>query len=123
MANEITGSYQFRVSNGNFQFNTVESFTYDQATAGGANPGTVNVGTSEEAISLGDITTNGWALIKNLDSTNYVTWGPESGGAMVALGRLEAGEVALLRLTPSALTLRMQANTAACDVLIQVFED
>lgn len=123
MADEITVSASLRVSNGNFSFRKDTGFSqFDQAAAGGGNPGTVNIGTSDEAISLGDITTPGWAFIQNLDGTNYVDIGPDSTGAIVPIIRLEPGEFALLRLTPTV-SLRGQANTAACDVMIQVMED
>jgi len=122
MADEIRGSVALNVTNGSFLFNKNISFNFDQAAIGGGNPGTVDVGTSEEVIALGDITTEGWCIIQNLDTTNYVDWGPTSGGSMVQVGRLEAGEFACLRLYPG-LTLRMQANTSACKVEINVFED
>lgn len=122
MADEIRGTISLNVDNGNFAYAKNETFTLDQATVGGANPGTVDVGTSEEAISFGDITNLGWVFMKNLDTTNYVEWGPESGGALVVVGRLEAGESALFRLSP-AITLRMQANTATCKVLIEAMWD
>lgn len=123
MAEEISITARMSVSNGNLKLNmggTTQKF--DQTTAKGGNPGTVNIGTSDEAISLGDISSAGWAYFRNLDTTNYVEIGPTSGGALVPFLRLEAGEEAVLRLTPSV-ALRGQANTAACNVMIAVLED
>jgi hypothetical protein len=118
MADEITVSMSIRAEkDGLSVFRNHGPLQFDWATPRGFNPGVVNIGTSEEAISFGDVTP-GWVIMKNLDGTNYVIWGPESGGNMVACGRLSPGMVALLRLAPGV-TLRMQANTAACDVLIE----
>lgn len=87
----------------------------DVAATGAFGPQTFDIGTSEEAITFTDITTEGWLFMKNLDATNYVQWGPTTGGAMVVMGRLKAGEEACFRMDSGA-TLRLQANTAACKV-------
>lgn len=81
----------------------------------------VTVGTAEEDLSLGDITVNGWVMMKNLDPTNYVTYGPKSAGAMVPYGRLKPNEGwQAVRLEPGV-THRWQANTAACKVQVKAF--
>ena len=72
-------------------------------------------------MSTGDVSTLGWLVLQNLDTTNYVTYGPDSTG-MVDFGRIEAGEIAVLRLEPG-ITIKAQANTAAVDLLVKVFED
>lgn len=122
MADEISINVLVDVTNGTFKdrFNP-SRFKVDQAAIG-VSGGVFSIGTSEEAITFTDITTEGWLVMQNLDTTNYVQWGPEDTGAMVVMGRMEAGEIAVLRMDSSA-TLRLQANTAACKVLIKVFED
>lgn len=125
MADEITITMNISVKNGNFTYDRNLRLVIDQANVGGANPGKVNVGTTSEAISLPDITSAGWCYVQNLDATNFVNWGAaESGSAsiMASVGKLKPGEAALFRMDPST-TLRMQADTAACDVLVHVFED
>lgn len=125
MANEIKITSAIEVENGNLKFprhGGGQPLSFDQATLGGPYPGTIEIGTAEEVVSLSELTTLGWAKFINLDNTNYVTWGPESGGAMVPIGRMEPGEPAQFRIEPG-ITLRMQANTAACKVMILVFED
>ena len=92
-----------------------------QTTMGRHSPITV-VGTSEEDLSFGDITTPGWVFIQNLDSTNFVTYGPKSGGVMVAFGKIKAGEVACLRIDPT-ITWRWKADTASVKVDTRVFEN
>ena len=122
MANELSLQVSLSLLNGNLKLSENDSITIDQASALGGNPGTVSVGTSEEVVALGDIVTLGYCFIKNLDATNYVTYGPEAAGAMAAMGRLKAGEFTILRLEPG-ITLRAQANTASCDVRFNVLSD
>ena len=122
MANEIKASVRLSVTKGNLKLAYGgTTLAEDMAGSKGGNPGTVNIGTSAELISLGDITSAGYCYIRNLDATNYVEIGPTSGGALVPMLRLKAGQEALMPLTPSV-ALRGQANTAACDVLIAVIE-
>jgi hypothetical protein len=103
-----------------------ESFTTGNLsvvqTGQGAHGTVASVGTSEEDIAFGDVSTRGFAILQNLDDTNYVTWGPVSGGSMVAAGRLKPGETAILRLDPAA-SYKWQANTAACLVKQLILED
>lgn len=123
MANEITRTTSIRVSNGE----SVESFgpfteRLTQAAIG-IEGGIQIVGTSEEVLSVhADVTTLGVTAFKNLDTTNYVDIGPESGGAMVALIRLKAGETASMRLKPGVV-IRGQANTSAVKLKKFILQD
>jgi len=107
---------------GNFK----DTFTPGAVTVGlatqGASSGLVDVGTSEEDLAIGDVgaSTQGFLILRNLDASNYITYGPKSSGAMVAFGRLKAGEVTILRLEPSVV-LRWQANTATVKVQTKLF--
>lgn len=123
MANEIKIVNSISVSNGNFLFPKIggSEIRCDQAAPGGGGPSYVKVGTSEEDIAIPDVATLGWCWMKNLDTTNYIKWGPKSGGAMVELGRLMPGKTALLQLAPG-ITLRAIANGAECKLQIHVFE-
>lgn len=82
----------------------------------------ISVGTSEQDLDTSNITTLGFLFLKNLDATNYVQWGPKDGGSMVALGRIQPGECALVRLDPG-ITLRWAANSAAVKVLAKLYAD
>ena len=73
-------------------------------------------------MDFGDISTEGFIFIQNHDATNYVEFGPESGGAMVAIGRVKPGETAVMRLKPGV-TMRAQANTASCNVQFFLLAD
>lgn len=97
---------------------SVNNLSVDQAAAGAA-AGVQNIGTSEETLSAGDLTTKGWLFIRNLDGTNYVQVGFSTGVYGI---RLEAGEPAVFRTEPAA-TVYLKANTAACDIQYQWLED
>lgn len=118
MANEIAIKEKITVSNANF-YDEIDPgvINANQSTASGGNPGTVSIGTSEEDISFGDVTPK-LVYMRNLDATNYVTYGPKSGGSMITFGILSPGQSARLWLQ-SGVTLRMLANTGACLVLIK----
>lgn len=121
MSGTISAQLIFSVVNGNFNdaFSVPASAPVQltQTTEGGGNPGYVNIGTSEEDIAFGDVTPR-VVIIENLDSTNYVQYGPKSGGSMVPLGRISPGSFKFVELD-SGVTLRMKANTAAVNVRIR----
>lgn len=122
MANEITITLSASCANGYFKSAFQPgSIQLNQTAIGGHGP-VVSVGTSEEALTFGDISTLGYMALRNLDTTNYVDIGPESGGAMVPMVRLKAGNVAIMRLKPG-ITVRAQANTAAVKLQVWALED
>lgn len=111
MADEITITSTLTLRNGSNVFSwTPGAIQVDQTASGGPTPGYVTIGTSEESIAFGELSTQGYLIIHNLDATNYVRWGFATG---VYGGRLNAGEYAILRLNPGS-TLYLIANTAAC---------
>ncbi len=76
---------------------------------------------ADTAITFTGVTTNGWLVLQNLDTTNFVNWGPNNAGAILSIGRLVAnGGVACFQLEPGV-TLRMKADTGNCKVLIKVW--
>lgn len=75
------------------------------------------IGTTEEAIDLGEITTPGYFMAVNLDNTNYVEI--RSGtGASNDIIRLDANNgLCLLRWGSDISAPFAVANTAACNVM------
>lgn len=122
MANEISVTAKLVVTNGGFRQTFDTGTLRRDQTAVGAHGPILSIGTSEEVISAGDVTTLGYVCFRNLDATNYVDIGPESGGALVGLIRLEPSDVALFRLKPGV-TIRAQANTAAVKVQMLLLQD
>jgi hypothetical protein len=122
MANELRFTGATSLVNGSLTDTTPLETLLVTQSLGALLSKVVSVTTSESDLTTAEITTLGWAFLRNLDSTNYVQYGPKSGGAMVAMGRLKAGEWALLRLEPG-ITLRWKADTATCQVLVKIFND
>lgn len=118
MADEITVTAGIALSNGLLTVkDTKTTRRFTQTTARGGNPGTVDIGTSEETVSFGDCVP-GVVEMENLDTTNYVSWGFTTGQLQARL--VANGDKAIIRLNTGA-TLIMQANTAACKVRITAF--
>lgn len=82
--------------------------------------GTQVVGTTSELISFGEITgAPAQVMIQNLDSTNFVEIGGDSGLTVFKL-KILAGKFALI--PPSSGTMYAKADTAAVRVLIVAAE-
>lgn len=77
-----------------------------------------NIGTSEEALKLGELTALGWCLFKNLDSTNYVELRVSTGGAKFA--KVPPLGVALFYFAADVTAPYAIANTAACQCEYQI---
>jgi len=125
MSDEVKVTASLEIINDTFRLEKTgrTTLTFDQTTKGGGVPGTITIPAADTVVDLSDLGTEGWLWMKNLDATNYVSWGPDNGSSAIAkVGRLEAGEPALFRLEPG-LTLRMQANVAPCQVQILACED
>jgi hypothetical protein len=116
------------------------AFNPDVTGSLGPTPGAFVAGTLGTDVDLSQLSTPGLAWIRNLDPTNYVTIGiydPEAD-KFLPLGELLPGEGYVLRLSrefgvdfspatgtgTSAATnrLRVRADTAPCNVLVEAFE-
>jgi hypothetical protein len=77
------------------------------------------IGTSEEALLLGDIASPGYMMVENLDATNFVEIRPGSGAAdMIKIPPLSfAGPFMLATSTPYAI-----ADTAECKIRYLLIE-
>lgn len=119
MANEITLKVELQVVNGSMRdvFN-IGSQSINQAAVGGPTPGYFTLGTSEEVIAFGELSTKGVCVMQNLDDTNYVEWGFSTG---VYGGKILPGEAYGIRL--NATSLYMKAHTSACKVLVKGYEN
>lgn len=74
--------------------------------------GTQNIGTSNETLPLGDVSTDiGAVWIKNNDATNYVTAGADSTNQPI---RVKAGMQSFTGWNGSSVNVK--ANTAACNI-------
>lgn len=135
MANEITLNQQIRVANGNFQFPGPSgmfgnaSGLANQIALGGGQPGMIAAVIAANG-TLVDLATfspamagGGWCVFRNADPTNFVSYGPDTGGTtLVKFGEMLPGEIAgPFRCSRSATKYRFQADTGACDVQVFFF--
>lgn len=110
MANEVSFSGTLRATKNSA---TVQSSVSDTAdmSADALYSATQSVGTSAEAITLGEVSSLGYVLVQNLDSTNYVELSLDNSMTQ-KFSKLLAGQFALF--PSSTATLYARANTAAC---------
>ena len=119
MANEINVSASLTASKNGITLSQSASKAIDMA---GSNLlfATQLIGTSSETVSLGEISGAPSAiLIKNLDSTNYVEIGGDSGLTVFKI-KIPAGQFAIFQ--PSSGTLYAKANTASVTLSISATE-
>lgn len=79
-----------------------------------------SVGTTEEALLLGDVAAGGIVFALNLDSTNFVSI--RSGTGATNLIRMNAGEWCLFRLSGDATAPFAIADTAAVNLRLLRFD-
>lgn len=85
--------------------------SFDQANPGQGGT-TQPIGTGAETVVVTDLTTEGWCFMRNLDDTNFIEIGPDSGG-QVDFMKLLAGEFAVFPLAPGTV-IKATADTAEC---------
>lgn len=73
-----------------------------------------NVGTTEEALLLGDVSSLGWVLVINRDATNYVNVKTGTSGTIFA--KIPPGAPLLLHFGSGVTAPYVIADTAACDL-------
>lgn len=78
------------------------------------------IGTSEEALAIGEVTSAGWALFVNLDNTNYVLLRPGTGGTSFIELEPKGGFALFKFSTVSAWTPYAIADTAACRIAYMI---
>lgn len=78
------------------------------------------VGTSEEAILMGDVAAGGWCFFQNMDATNFVEI--RSGTGATDLIKLLAGEFALFRMSADSSAPYAIADTGACNLRVLRFD-
>jgi hypothetical protein len=77
------------------------------------------IGTSAEALSVIDVTTIGYVLVKNLDTTNYVELSTDNANAN-KFAKLLPGDLTLIKAASA--TIYATANTASCKMLVIAIE-
>ena len=122
MANEISLNVIGTIINGTFRDDFRPAGVQITQTVLFFAGGVQSIGTSEEAIAIGDIATLGMAFFQNCDATNFVTVGTFVAATYYPAVKLKAGEVAALRLV-SGLTYYAKADGAAVKLLYKLWND
>lgn len=78
------------------------------------------VGTTEEAINLGDVSTIGYVAFKNMDPTNYVELALDSLVTAQVFAKLLPGDITILKAKTA--TMYAKANTAPVNLLVHAVE-
>ena len=122
MANEITLKYSFSFTKNGQTLDATSGLQTLQVNVTGDNAlqHIQSIGTSEEAITLGDITVGGYCFFKNLDATNFIEIRQGTGAS--DLIQLKAGEFAIFRISPDATAPYAIADTAACDLFVAMVD-
>lgn len=123
MANEVSFQAALSLTNGNLESPKVNFTLQDNQTTARSYEDTQNIGTAAggEVLAMGSISTAGYCIFRNLDATNFVKVGPESGGAIVDLIKIGPGKTAgPFKLATS--TIRAIADTAACELWYRIYE-
>ena len=123
MANEIKLTVDMSVINGTFtdQFRPA-TIAIDQGAIGRGGYVQIIDNALETAINFGDISTNGYCVLRNLDEDNYVIWGPDWSSALITLGKLNPGEIAVFRVAPGVAIWAL-ADTAPVKLDVRIYED
>jgi hypothetical protein len=123
MANEFTVQFNLVLANGNYGDRiSLGQLNFDQAAIGRGGH-VQSVGTTEETLDFGDVSTEGLFYVRNLDGTNFVEIGPQVGTGNGQLDiKLEAGDFFFGRIK-AASAWRAKADTAACLLDVRCYED
>lgn len=126
MANELTISLSLSVSNGNHNETfSASGLKADQATQGSAG-GIVEIGTAVETLTLGDVTSAGFAGFRNMSTatsgTAYIALGRYDGTNLQEFCQLKRGDAAVMRLVPT-ITLGAKAYGTATKIRYMVLAE
>lgn len=118
MANEISASASLSANKNSISVSN--SFSRSADMAGSELILSVqSIGTTAEAVALGDVSTIGFLMIKNMDETNFVEI--DSANTFDKFPqKLLAGDFILLK--PQTTTIYAKANTSACSIVVQAVE-
>lgn len=111
MAGELQVQLSVSFIKGGATLNKTFGSTYFDVSGSSGIENVIAVGTSDETLALGDVGTNGWLYMKNLDATNYITAGAD--GTLYNI-KMKAGEPFLGRWNGAA--IHVKANTAQCNM-------
>ena len=123
MANEITIQAGLALTNGNLSSPKITFNDTPDQTVARVYEDVQAIGTTAggEVLVVGSISTAGWAIFRNLDATNIIKIGPETGGAILDFITIAPGETAgPFKFATS--TIRAIALVAGCELWYRIYE-
>lgn len=115
MSNELTISASVKFVKGSLNVSRSKSGLRIDVTGDKHVDLVQEIGTSEEALTLGEAAVGGYMMLENLDATNYVEIRPDT--SVADLIKLLPGDIALFRTSDDAVPYAI-ADTAPCDLRI-----
>ncbi len=139
MADEAQVRCSLQIIEGNLKYiSQPTTYLADVAVgARGPTPGLISATLLGTDVDLSELTTPGLCRIQNLDSTNFVEVGIWDGVSFFPLIDILAGKFTVVTLaaalgeefgtgtgtiTADINTMRIKADTAACDVIVEAFD-
>lgn len=123
MADELTVSFAASYEKASYPTVTIPSVSGETFDVTGVRNirHVQQIGTSEEALYLGELASLGWAFFKNLDPTNYLEIRSATGAGNDII-KLLAGDFCWFRFGSDVTAPYAIANTAACYLSYTIFE-
>ncbi len=121
MAREITVNLKISTLKGDLNHTENPGTLFVDLAGTTAVGGAATVTTTAAALTMGSVSSAGYAYFKNTGPTNFVEIGTGTGGSFVAFLKLKAGEAAICRLGTNAPTAR--ANTASVSLQYYILAD
>lgn len=118
MASELSIQASLAFSKAGAAISKVFSTAYFDVSGTAGIQNVIAVGTSDESLALGDIATIGWLYMRNLDATNFITFGADG---TLYNGKMKPGEPCLMRWNGAA--IHVKANTAPCNMEYVIIPD
>ncbi len=121
MANEITLNLKISALKGSLNHTENPGTLTVDLSGLVAVGGAATVTTTAAALTMGSVSSAGYAYFRNTGPTNFVEIGTGTGGSFVAFLKLKAGEAAICRLGTNTPTAR--ANTASVQLQYYILAD
>lgn len=121
MANEISITVTGTLTNGNLRRRIEPGTKQINQTAQGHDGGTVALTTAITQITVGSVTTLGWAFFQNVSASGVIYLGPHST-TLVPAHELRAGEHVTGRLIAGT-TMAARTVSGAANLLVELWQD
>ena len=120
MANEISAYVSLAASKNGANISSGQLSATDDMAGDQMTYNVQAVGITAEAVALGDVSTIGYALFKNMDPTNFVELALDSAVSTQIFAKLLPGDIALVPLKTA--TIYAKADTAGVNLLVAAVE-